>query len=85
MGIYKTVGKEEVLVKHEVFDKKIEIEETDITFDSIYDKPFIPQDYIEDIKKADILIIPEENFREEGCTFPRDYERVFRVSSRANS
>lgn len=52
MGIYKTVGKEEVLVKHEVFDKKIEIEETDITFDSIYDKPFIPQDYIEDIKKS---------------------------------
>ena len=39
------------MVKHEVFDKKIEIEETDITFDSIYDKPFIPQDYIEDIKK----------------------------------
>lgn len=72
MGIYKTVGKEEVLVKHEVFDKKIEIEETDITFDSIYDKPFIPQDYIEDIKKADILIIPEENFREEGdVLFPK--------------
>lgn len=60
------------MVKHEVFDKKIEIEETDITFDSIYDKPFIPQDYIEDIKKADILIIPKENFREEGdVLFPK--------------
>lgn len=77
MGIYKTVGKEEVLVKHEFFDKKIEIEETDITFDSIYDKPFIPQDYIEDIKKADILIIPEENFREEGDVLFPETTREF--------
>ena len=77
MGIYKTVGKEELLVKHEVFDKKIEIEETDITFDSIYDKPFIPQDYIEDIKKADILIIPEENFREEGDVLFPETTREF--------
>ena len=77
MRIYKTVGKEEVLVKHEVFDKKIEIEETDITFDSIYDKPFIPQDYIEDIKKADILIIPEENFREEGDVLFPETTREF--------
>lgn len=77
MGIYKTVGKEEVLVKHEVFDKKIEIEETDITFKSIYDKPFIPQDYIEDIKKADILIIPEENFREEGDVLFPETTREF--------
>lgn len=38
-------------MKHEVFDKKIGIEETDITFETIYNKPFIPQDYIEDIKK----------------------------------
>lgn len=77
MGIYKTVGKEEVLVKHEVFDKKIEIEETDITFESIYDKPFIPQDYVEDIKKADILIIPEENFREEGDVLFPETTREF--------
>lgn len=38
-------------MKHEVFDEKIEIEETDVTFESIYNKLFIPQDYIEDIKK----------------------------------
>lgn len=64
-------------MKHEVFDKKIEIEETDITFDSIYDKSFIPQDYIEDIKKADILIIPEENFREEGDVLFPETTREF--------
>lgn len=46
-------------MKYEVFNKKIGIEETDITFETIYNKPFIPKDYIEDIKKADILIIPE--------------------------
>lgn len=36
-------------MKHEVFNKKIGIEETDITFETIYNKPFIPKDYIEDI------------------------------------
>lgn len=70
MGLYETIG-QEVFMKHEVFGEKVEIEETDVTFESIYNKPFIPQDYIEDIKKADILIIPEENFREEGdVVFP---------------
>lgn len=39
-------------MKHEVFGEKVEIEETDVTFESIYNKPFIPQDYIEDIKKG---------------------------------
>ena len=39
-------------MKHEVFGEKVEIEETDVTFESIYNKPFIPQDYIEDIKKV---------------------------------
>ena len=70
MGLYETIG-QEIFMKHEVFGEKVEIEETDVTFESIYNKPFIPQDYIEDIKKADILIIPEENFREEGdVVFP---------------
>lgn len=38
-------------MKHEVFGEKVEIEETDVMFESIYNKPFIPQDYIGDIKK----------------------------------
>ena len=50
MGIYKTIV-QEGFIKHEVLDKKIEVGETDITFESIYNKPFISQDYIEDIKK----------------------------------
>lgn len=64
-------------MKHEVLDKKIEVGETDITFESIYNKPFIPQDYIEDIKNADILIIPEENFREEGDVLFPETTREF--------
>ena len=35
METYKTM-RQEVIMKHEVFGKKIEIEETDITFESIY-------------------------------------------------
>jgi len=53
-------------MKHEIIETRIEIQDTDITFEDIYAKTYIPQDYIEDIKQADILVIPEENFREEG-------------------
>ena len=65
-------------MKHEIYGKNIGIEETDITFESIYNKPFIPQEFIENIKNADILIIPEENFREEGdVLFPETTREFF--------
>lgn len=50
MGLYENIG-QEFFMKHEVFGEKVEIEETDVMFESIYNKPFIPQDYIGDIKK----------------------------------
>lgn len=55
---------------HEIFDSKIEILDTDITFEKIYNKPYIPNDCNEDIRKADILVIPEEGFRGEKVLFP---------------
>lgn len=58
-------------MKHEITETSLQIEDTDISFDTIYEKKYIPQDYIQDIKKANFLIIPEENYRgEESLIFP---------------
>lgn len=53
-------------MKHEIFDKSLMISDTDITFEKIYDKEYFPKENIEEIKKANLLIIPNENFRKEG-------------------
>ena len=44
----------------------VNVSDTEISFEQIYNKEYIPMEYIEDIKKANILIIPNENFRDEG-------------------
>lgn len=51
--------------------QKINITDVGINFESIYRKNYIPQKYIEDIKCANVLIIPNEGFRDkEGLFFP---------------
>lgn len=52
-------------MRHEVFEKTVEIVDSDITFDKIYKKEYIPQEHISDIMKANILIIPYETYKEE--------------------
>ena len=47
-------------------EKKIQVTDVDINFESIYEKDYIPKKYIEDIKQANVLIIPNEGFRENG-------------------
>lgn len=52
-------------------EKDIKITDTDINFETLLQKEYIPQKYIEDIKKANVLIIPNEGFRDnDGCFFP---------------
>lgn len=53
-------------MKHEIFDTVLNVVDTDMTFESVYRKPYIPMEYMDDIKKANLLIIPNENFRDEG-------------------
>lgn len=51
--------------------QKINVTDADINFESIYEKDYIPQKYIEDIKQANVLIIPNEGFRDKkGLFFP---------------
>lgn len=53
-------------MKHEIIDTALNVSDTDITFDGIYGKPYIPMEYMDDIKRANLLIIPNESFRDEG-------------------
>lgn len=63
---------------HEIDEKKLEISDTDITFEKTYNKDYVPIEYIDDIKKANILLIPDENFRDEGdILFPETTREFF--------
>ena len=65
-------------MQHEVFDATIKVLDTDITFEKIYEKDYVPVEYLDDIKKANLLIIPNENFRDIGdILFPETTREFF--------
>ena len=65
-------------MKHESFDTTLNISDTDISFEKIYQKPYIPAEYMDDIKKANLLIIPNEGFRDAGdVVFPETTREFF--------
>ena len=65
-------------MQHETFTKSIKVSDTDITFERIYEKDYIPTEYINDIKRANLLIIPNEGFRAEGdVLFPETTRDFF--------
>ena len=52
-------------------EQKINVTDVDINFESISEKDYIPQKYIAEIKQANVLIIPNEGFRDKkGLFFP---------------
>ncbi len=58
-------------MQHEVENLELKIIDSDVTFESIYSKSFIPREYLDEIKQANFLLIPNENIRENvGPTFP---------------
>ena len=65
-------------MRHESFGKALTITESDITFESIYGKAYVPTEYIDEIKNANMLIIPNENYREMGdVLFPETTREFF--------
>lgn len=65
-------------MKHEIFDTILNVFDTDVTFEEIYKKPYVPVEYIDDIKKANLLIIPNEGFRDDGdLLFPETTREFF--------
>lgn len=65
-------------MQHESFDNILKISDTDITFEQIYGKDYVPAEYLDDIKKSNFLIIPNESFRNEGdILFPETTREFF--------
>lgn len=64
-------------MKHEIFGKTLKIVDTDLTFEQIYDKDYIPKDYMDEIKRANLLIIPNEGFRDSGDVLFPETTREF--------
>lgn len=65
-------------MQHESFDNILKISDTDITFEQIYGKDYVPAEYLDEIKKANLLIIPNESFRDEGdVLFPETTREFF--------
>lgn len=51
-------------MQYEIENKNFNITNSDITFESIYNKPYIPHKYIDEIKQANLLLIPNESMGE---------------------
>lgn len=49
---------------HESDANLFEISESDLTFEKVYNKPFFPKQYAEELKQANVLLIPFENARD---------------------
>lgn len=64
-------------MKHEILDTVLNVTDSDVTFEKIYKKEYIPTEYLDDIKKANLLIIPNENFRDEGDVLFPETTREF--------
>ncbi len=64
-------------MKHEIFGNTLKIVDTDLTFEQIYDKDYIPKDYMDEIKRANLLIIPNEGFRDSGDVLFPETTREF--------
>lgn len=59
-------------MKHESdIEKMIGVVDTELSFASIYEKEYMPKEYEKEIRSANILLIPNENFRDkQGLFFP---------------
>jgi len=65
-------------MKHEISETRLEVLDSDITFEKIYEKEYIPVEYIDGIKKANFLIIPNEEFQNGKCVlFPETTRQFF--------
>ena len=63
---------------HEINYKKVQIIDSDLTFEKIYEKKYIPSEYLDEIKKANLLIVPNENFRKKrDVLFPETTREFF--------
>lgn len=65
-------------MQHEIFNKIINVSDTNITFEQVYERDYIPAENIDDIKMANLLILPNEGLCDEGdILFPETTREFF--------
>lgn len=66
-------------MKHESnIEKMINVLDTELSFETIYKKDYMPKEYEKEIRSANILLIPNENFRDkQGHFFPECTDEFF--------
>lgn len=58
---------------------ELEIVESDINFEKIYSKPYFPKELEEDLKRANLLLVPYEGFKSvEGPVFPEETMKFYK-------
>ena len=57
---------------HEIIEETLKVKECSETFETIYEKEYFPRELIDEIKRANVLLIPDYVKREdkEGYVFP---------------
>lgn len=67
---------------HEINNKKITVEDTNIDFQSVYTEKYFPQDLLNEIGKANMLIIPDYFSRENytGYVFPETTQEFLKCA-----
>lgn len=64
-------------MRHESYEMVIDVRDTNITFEKMYEKEYAPMEYIDEIKAANLLLIPDE-FTDEGkVIFPENTRDFF--------
>ncbi|MCT4477730.1 hypothetical protein N0U24_11255 [Peribacillus frigoritolerans] len=59
--------------------KDLVVQESNLTFSDIYSKPYFPKEYEEDIKKANLLLLPYEGFRDlKKPVFPEETMKFYK-------
>ena len=75
-------------MNHESFKKEIKIEDSKVTFDGIYNKCWFPHDVFDEVKKANVLIVPTDyNTDDMNVVFPEttpDFLDYLRQTSSEN-
>ena len=51
-------------MRHEIQEKQLKITDSEINFNLIYEKPYVPQKYINDIKKSKYITNPDRKFKQ---------------------
>jgi hypothetical protein len=76
---------EDIMLHESSETNKLEIQDADTTFADIYTKPYFPKEYEDDVKKANVLLLPYPSFRDYNKpVFPEETQKFFGFLKESN-